>query len=119
MIAMKKTKIVIFMFLILLVVPSVVSAQGTFPNPVGEAFKDFPTTINTLSRWVRSLAVLAYIGMILYAGYVRETAAGDPEKAKKSMQILMYSTTGFILIILAPIIVNTIAAIFEINLISN
>lgn len=105
--------------ILLLALPAVVSAQGNLPNPIGPAFKDFPTAVKTLSRWVRSLAVLVYIGMVLYAGYVRQTAGADPEKAKKSMQILMYSTTGFILIMLAPLIVNTIGAIFEVDLITN
>jgi hypothetical protein len=103
----------------LLLLPVTVNAQLNIQNPVGDAFKDFPTAINTLSRWVRSLAVLGYIGMVLYAGYIRMTAGADPEKAKKSMQILMYSTTGFILILLAPIIISTIAAIFDIDLITN
>lgn len=105
---------------IMLFLPPVVTAQvGNIPNPVGPAFQDFPTSINTISRWIRSGAVLIYLGMVLYAGYIRQTAGADPEKAKKSMQILMYSTTGFVLIVLAPLIVNTIAAIFEIELITN
>jgi len=117
---MTKIKIIVVIFIIVLISPTLVMAQGgNIPNPVGPAFADFPTAVNTISRWVRSLAVLVYLGMVLYAGYTRQTAGADPEKAKKSMQILMYSTTGFILIILAPIVIQTIAAIFEIKLITN
>ena len=89
------------------------------PNPIGPAFRDFPTAVNTASRWVRGGATLLYVGMILFAGYTRLTAGADPEKAKKSMQIILYSTTGYILIILGPIIVSTIAAIFQIDLLTN
>lgn len=88
-------------------------------NPVSDAFKDFLTTVSTLSRWVRGLAVIVYIVMLLYAGYTRETAGADPEKAKKAIQIIIYSTTGFALIILAPIIVATLAAILGVDLISS
>lgn len=116
---MSKTKIIVVIISVILVFPPVILAQGNIPNPVGPAWQDFPTAVSTLSRWIRSLAVLIYLGMVLYAGYIRQTAGADPEKAKKSMQILMYSTTGFILIILAPLIINTIAAIFEIDLITN
>lgn|SRR5690606_31068811 len=116
---MKRNTVIAAILLFFFLTPTSVLATANIPNPVGPAFQDFPTSVNTISRWIRSLAVLAYLGMILYAGYVRQTAGADPEKAKKSMQILMYSTTGFILIILAPIIVSTIAAIFEIDLITN
>jgi hypothetical protein len=88
-------------------------------NPVSDAFKDFLTTVSTLSRWVRGLAVIVYIVMLLYAGYTRETAGADAEKAKKAIQIIIYSTTGFALIILAPIIVATLGAILGVNLISS
>lgn len=88
-------------------------------NPVSDAFKDFLTTVSTLSRWVRGFAVIVYIIMLLYAGYTRETAGADPEKAKKAIQIIIYSTTGFALIILAPIIVATLGAILGVELISS
>ena len=113
---MKNTILSIFLtILIIISFPFVVSAQGNIPNPAGEAFKDFPTAVATLSRWTRSLAILAYLAMMLYAGYVRMTAGGDPEKAKKAIQIIMYSTTGFILIIIAPLIIRTVGAIFQIQ----
>lgn len=94
---------------------SAVYAEGNIPNPIGDPFRDFPTAIGTLSSWVRSLAILFYLAMLLYAGYIRMTAGGDPEKAKKSIQIIMYSTTGFILIIIAPLIIRTVGAIFQIE----
>lgn len=96
-----------------------VSAVTLIENPVSDAFKDFLTTVSTVSRWVRGLAVLVYIGMLLYAGYTRETAGSDPEKAKKAIQIIIYSTSGFALIILAPIIVSTLAAILGVELLTN
>lgn len=102
-------------FAILLLLPFTVQAQGNIPNPIGEAFKDFPTAVATLSRWIRSLAILLYLAMLLYAGYIRMTAGADPEKAKKAMQIIMYSTTGFILIIIAPLVIRTVGAIFQIE----
>lgn len=88
-------------------------------NPVSGAFADLSTAITTVSSWVRPAAVLVYLGMVIYAGYIRQTAGTDPEKQKKSMQILTYSTTGFILIIIAPLVINTIAAILGVDLLTN
>ncbi|MCA9379938.1 hypothetical protein KC675_02035 [Candidatus Dojkabacteria bacterium] len=105
----------LFTFSFLMLFPFTINAQGNIPNPAGEAFKDFPTAVATLSSWIRSLAILVYLAMLLYAGYVRMTAGGDPEKAKKAMQIIMYSTTGFILIIIAPLVIRTVGAIFQIE----
>jgi len=112
---MTKIKILIILLLILMLFPLTVNALE-IPDPIGPAFRDFPTAINTVSKWVRGGATLFYVGMILYAGYTRLTAGADPEKAKKSMQIILYSTTGYILIILGPIIVDTISAILQIEL---
>ena len=115
---MSKTKVFIIGLVLLMLFPVTVTALE-IPNPIGPAFRDFPTAVNTASRWVRGGATLLYVGMILFAGYTRLTAGADPEKAKKSMQIILYSTTGYILIILGPIIVSTIAAIFQIDLLTN
>lgn len=111
---MKKVLLIILILCTVFVMP--VHAQ--LINPAGPAFQDFPAAVATVTSWVRPLAVLVYLGMVIYAGYIRQTAGTDPEKQKKSMQILMYSTTGFILIIAAPLIVNTIAAILGVELLT-
>jgi hypothetical protein len=100
---------------LLVIFPDSVMAVA-IDNPVSIAFKDFATSVNTVSRWTRPLAVLVYTAMLLYAGYVRLTAGADPEKAKKAILIIGYSTTGFALIMLAPLIIATIGAIFGIDL---
>lgn len=112
---MKKFLISITITLIMAIPFGVTVFAQNIPNPGGDRFKDFPTTIDTLSSWIRSLAILLYLAMMLYAGYIRMTAGGDPEKAKKAIQIIMYSTTGFILIIIAPLIIRTVGAIFQID----
>lgn len=100
---------------IMILFPSESHAVGII-NPVSEAFKDLETSISTISRWIRPIAVLLYLAMLLYAGYMRLTAGADPEKAKKAILIIGYSTTGFALIMLAPLIIATIGAIFGIDL---
>ncbi len=113
---MKKAYLVLISIVVLFILfPSESHAVGII-NPVSEAFKDLETSISTISRWIRPIAVLLYLAMLLYAGYMRLTAGADPEKAKKAILIIGYSTTGFALIMLAPLIIATIGAIFGIDL---
>ncbi|HRN86722.1 MAG TPA: hypothetical protein PK863_05355 [Candidatus Dojkabacteria bacterium] len=113
---MKKAFLVLILISALFIIfPSNIQAVGLI-NPVSDAFKDFATSISTISRWIRPVAVLLYLAMLLYAGYIRLTAGADPEKAKKAILIIGYSTTGFALIMLAPLIIATIGAIFGIDL---
>lgn len=71
-----------------------------------------PTNITVISLFqsilniLPPLLLLVFMGVIIYGGYVRMTASGDPENEKKSTQILTAGVIGFILIALAPLIVN-------------
>ena len=111
-----------YLFLVLILLITVLTSFSSvtyaveIENPVSNAFRDFATTLTTVTGWIRPLAVIMYLAMLLYAGYVRLTAGADPEKAKKAILIITYSTTGFALIILAPLLVSTIGAILGIDL---
>jgi len=76
-----------------------------------------PTTI-TLDQLIQTginlfrLAVaLTLFGMLVYGGYTRMTAAGDPDKEKLSVQIIVSAIVGFIIIILAPDIINIVGGL--------
>jgi len=80
---MKKAFLVLILISALFIIfPSNIQAVGLI-NPVSDAFKDFATSISTISRWIRPVAVLLYLAMLLYAGYIRLTAGADPEKSEK------------------------------------
>ncbi len=63
---------------------------------------------NTLGLIV-PIIVFVLLGMIIYGGYTRLTAAGDPEKEEQSNQIITSAIIGFVIIALAPLIVNLLA----------
>jgi hypothetical protein len=53
--------------------------------------------------------------VIIFGGYTRLTAAGDPEKEKKSMQIITAGIVGFLIIVLAPLIVGFIGTLLGVD----
>ncbi|MBN1916245.1 hypothetical protein JW796_04690 [Candidatus Dojkabacteria bacterium] len=79
------------------------------PNPIGDS--DLIGLISRLTGLVRPIAIIALIGVIIYGGFTRLTAAGEPEKEKKSMQILTAGIVGFLIIVLASVIVSFIGDI--------
>jgi len=94
------------------------SAETTIKSPISEAWKDFPSIVNSFSRWITPIAIVGLIFIFVYGGYTKLSAAGDPEKDKKAMQILKAGVVGFILIVLAPFFVSILGAILGADLLN-
>ncbi|MFW5702565.1 MAG: hypothetical protein ACOCXP_01210 [Candidatus Dojkabacteria bacterium] len=80
-----------------------------------------PTDITILSliRGVVSLLpgliVMVFLGMLIYGGFVKMTAAGDPEKEKQSSQILTAAVVGFVIIVISPFVINILGRLLGID----
>lgn len=92
-----------------------VIATNEIPNPLPEELADLPSVIQYITGRIFPLVALGLLTMLIYAGVTRLTAAGDAEKEKKSMQIIMASITGFVIIALAGVIVNTLCAVLGVQ----
>jgi hypothetical protein len=66
--------------------------------------------ISKVSGITTPLAVVGFIFMVIYAGFVRMTAAGNAEKEAKGMKIAVSAMVGFAIIALAPLIVRILAS---------
>ncbi|MCA9383292.1 hypothetical protein KC909_02920 [Candidatus Dojkabacteria bacterium] len=91
-------------------------AQNTIENPISESFKDIPSIVSSVSRWMRPLGIVALTLVITYGGYVRLTATGNPEKEKASALIIRSGIIGFIIIVLAPLLVDIVGSLLGIDL---
>lgn len=81
---------------------------GTIKGPVEG---DLISFINRITNYIQPLIAVIFLFVIVYGGFVRMTAAGDPEKEKKSTMILTAGIVGFLIIVLAPAIVNLVTSI--------
>ena len=82
-----------------LFLPLLVLAQITIPNPLKvETFRDFIDGIITLLFWI-ALAIFPL--MIVIAGLLMVTAAGDPKRVETAKNIILYTVIGFLVILLA------------------
>jgi len=86
------------------------------PNPLSSTFQDIPSIVNWASSYILPLATLILLGVIVYAGFLRLTSAGNPDKEKQSMQTLTSGIVGFALVLSAALVVGIIGAIFGIKL---
>jgi hypothetical protein len=82
-------------------------------NPI--EIGDLGALITKLSGIVTPLAVLGFIFSVIAAGWVRMTAAGNPEKEGKSMKMAVSAAIGFAIIALAPLIVKVFAKLIGVN----
>jgi hypothetical protein len=85
------------------------------PNPLPDYLKDLPSVIKWITGIIYPLSALGLLTMLVYAGTTRLTSAGDAEKEKKSMQILTATISGFVIIVLSGIIVNTVCALLGVQ----
>lgn len=118
MINKKLIKSLLISAMLLLAMPLSVMAQTTIVNPISDAYKDIPSIINSLSNWVRPIAIVSLLGVIIYGGYIRLTAVGNSDKEEKAMKIIQAGIIGFIIIVLAPLVVGIIGSILGTELIT-
>lgn len=104
------------LFLLLLFVLGTVpvsAAENKIPPPT--SLGSIGELINKVSGVTTPLAVVGFIFMVIYAGFVRMTAAGSPDKEAKGMKIAVSAAIGFAIIALAPLLVKVIANIIGVK----
>jgi hypothetical protein len=81
-----------------------------------------PTTLQNLGQLITKisgvstpLAVIGFIFSVIYAGFIRMTAAGNPEKEAKSMKIAIAAAVGFAIIALAPLAVRVLGSLLNVE----
>jgi len=83
----------------------------TIANPIERA--------STLEVWSRILHYLFITGLILYffalllSVFFFITAGGDPRRVGTAKKIFLYSTLGFVIIVLSPGLFNFFVRIFR------
>jgi len=88
-------------------------SPGTLPSPTG--LQNLGELITKASGVTTPLAVVGFIFTVIYAGFVRMTAAGNPDKEGKSMKIAIGAAVGFAIIALAPLFVRIMASLLDID----
>lgn len=62
-----------------------------------------------------ALIILVFFAIIVYGGFVRMTAAGDPEKEQLSVKIITGGVIGFLIIVLSPLIINLLGSLLSLG----
>jgi hypothetical protein len=83
------------------------------PNPT--TLENLGQLIEKASGVVTPLAVVGFIFSVIYAGFVRMTAAGNAEKEAKSMKIAIAAAIGFAIMALAPLLVKVLASFLNVD----
>ena len=81
------------------------------PSPLGTSFKENPTLlvfIKYLYEWLISLGGLAAFVVLVYAGFMYLTSAGNPQKMSDAMARIKSASFGLILLLSSVLILNTI-----------
>ena len=85
------------------------------PNPLGEGVTDFATLVRVIAQWIFNLAIPIAVAMIVYAGILFLTSAGDTSKVTKARQVLMYAVIGLAIILIGSGFITLIQSILQLG----
>lgn len=99
----------------LVLLPRQVLAQriAAIPNPV--VFPDLESVINFFLSLIRPIIVLALVATLMYGGWVYLNAKDDDAQVSKAKKILTAAVIGFIIIVLAPVIVQLVGSLLGVQ----
>lgn len=87
--------------------------KNEIPNPIG--VDSVAGVINKVSGFVQPILVITLLVLIFAAGFTRLTSAGDADKEQKSVKILTSAVIGFIIVVLAPLIIKIVSSILGVK----
>lgn len=105
------TKIIPFIILVSILIPFFIrAAQTNLPY-------DFPTNVTfdlwgilkEAARWLLNIVIFVGVVIMVYAGFTYVTSAGNQEKTKTALNMIIYSLIGIAIAFLAYWIVNLVA----------
>jgi hypothetical protein len=76
------------------------STSLTIPNPLGKT-SDIYTLIETITNFLIGIAIVITPIIIIYAGFLYITAAGNEEKVKTAQKVIIWALIGFALVLIA------------------
>jgi hypothetical protein len=90
---------------------------GSFeiPNPLKGGASDFTSLVKIIAQWIFNLAIPIAVAMIVYAGILFLTAAGEPAKVTKAKDVLKYAVIGLAIIMIGSGFVTLIKSILELG----
>lgn len=75
----------------------------------------FPVIIGNIIFWLLTLAGIVAVAMIIFSGFRFVTSGGDPKQAEGAKKTLTFAVLGFVLVLLAFIILPFIAKVTGIS----
>lgn len=88
------------------------SITSVLTNILTGAVSGDDVNLTAILNWAYALSGLVAVGYIIYGGVLYMTSGGDPGKAKRGGQALLYSIVGLIVVLLAAVITNFVFSNF-------
>ena len=115
---MKKRLIYLGLFALNFVLLAGIFAHPAFAlvqveNPV--TVNSLEEVINRLGGVVRAVVVVTLIVVLIYGGWVRLTAQDNADAVARSTKIIVSAIIGFIIIVLAPVIVELVGSLIGVR----
>ena len=105
----KKTKVLtsvsllsfMFMFSFTSVALAITTAPGTVETSGVDSPSDVVDLIEAIAGWFQVIVLAIAVFMIIYAGFIWMTAAGEEDKLTRARQTLIYALVGIAVVVVA------------------
>jgi hypothetical protein len=93
------------------VIPTILVEAAPLPNPLQA--DDFGELIDSVINIIFNLSLLLAPLMIVVAGFLFVTAAGNPNRVNTAKRIVLWTAVGFLIILLSKGIFEAIKGLFS------
>lgn len=107
---MKNSKLALVIIIFFSAVSFVYAEEIKSPVP------DLGTLVNNVTSLIRPVVIFTFLGVMMYGGFTRMTAAGNSDQEAKSVQIMTAGIIGFAIFVLAPVIIDLVQQILGISI---
>ncbi len=117
----KKTKNAIILLICILFIQMIFVSQALaqmkpaleLPNPLNA--KTFDDLVKGIAKWFYYIMVPVASIMVLYAGFLFMTSAGDEEKIKKAKRAITWAVVGVAIILIGAGFITLIKSLLELK----
>lgn len=85
---------------------------AAFPNPLNA--NTLSDVVEGISNWLLNFAIILGPVLLVVAGVIFMTAAGDPNRVSTAKRMILWTIVGFLIILLAKGIVSVVKNLLEV-----
>ncbi len=108
---LRLSRLIAIVIIEFIVIPPILAEAAPLPNPLQA--DDFNELIDSIINIIFNLSLLLAPLMIVVAGFLFVTAAGDPNRVNTAKKIILWTAVGFLIVLLSKGIFEAVTGLLS------